>query len=29
MRVVNSIGEYWVQIVEVPQSDNGDDDAID
>lgn len=26
MRVVNSIGEYWVQIVEVPQSDNGDDD---
>ena len=29
MRVVNSIGEYWVQIVEVPQSDNGDDDLID
>ena len=29
MRVVNSIGEYWVQIVEVPQSDNGDEDPID
>ena len=27
MRVVNSIGEYWVQIVEVPQSDKGDDDT--
>ncbi|MDF1769148.1 response regulator [Maricaulis sp.] len=30
MRVVNSIGEYWVQIVEVPtiegQADNGDED---
>ncbi len=29
MRVVNSIGEYWVQIVEVPQSDMGDDEPID
>ena len=30
MRVVNSIGEYWVQIVEVPtiegQAENGDED---
>jgi CheY-like chemotaxis protein len=25
MRVVNSIGEYWVQIVEVPQRDNPED----
>ncbi|WP_203293053.1 response regulator [Maricaulis parjimensis] len=29
MRVVNSIGEYWVQIVEVPQSENGDGDLED
>ena len=26
MRVVNSIGEYWVQIVEVPQSETGHED---
>tara|TARA_R110000868_G_scaffold106587_3_gene292230 strand:+ start:4863 stop:5348 length:486 start_codon:yes stop_codon:yes gene_type:complete len=27
MRVVNSIGEYWVQIVEVPRTDHGPADA--
>ena len=26
MRVVNSIGEYWVQIVEVPDQSDGDED---
>jgi CheY-like chemotaxis protein len=29
MRVVNSIGEYWVQIVEVPQTEDERDDFGD
>ena len=31
MRVVNSIGEYWVQIVEMPDAESGtaDEDEID
>ena len=29
MRVVNSIGEYWVQIVEVPQTERADGEPVD